>query len=736
MKISYNWLKKYISTETDIKLICNILTDIGFNVEKLKKISFSEKKNEKLIICKIIKYENNNNFKYFFIFKKIKYKKIYNIIYNLFLKFKKKYSSLKEDYLIELNISPNRGDVMSHYGIARDLNIALKYRGFLSQIRDLPPVSLFKKDFSFKNFKIKHFNNKKCIRYTYTTICNINVYDSPKWLKQYLNIIGCNTRNNILDIENFIMYELGQPIKIFDLDKIIDFFFKIKFSKKKLKFKLNDNKDLFLNEKDLVLFNYKNPICIAGILVNKDFVVNKQTKNIFIESAYYASESLYRTAKKYHLKNDSSIRFERGIDPNLIIYALKRAALLIKEISGGKITSNVIDIYPNKINNIEIFLRYKRLYNIVGFNINKKKIKEILFLLEISILFENFNGLKIKVPLYRKDITREIDVIEEILRIYGYNNFCFKHEMFLKQINFNLNKNIKIENIISNQLNSHGFYETLNISLNKKKYINYFNNNLYKKINILNSYNKDLSILRFSLLFGILENISYNLNRNINNLKLFEWGKKYFFYKKNIIENKTLGIIISYEIKKNYNIFFYFKGILEQLIIRCGIKFLNQKIYKDSILENGVSFYYKNYIFCIIGYVKKTILIEFEILNKILYADINWDIINIFFKKNDKTIYKKIDNSPLYRRDISLLIENNISFEEIKKISFSIKEKKIIKICLLDEYKSQNLPFGKKSYTISFFFKDKNNNLTDALIENTINSLKLKFIKKLKAKIR
>ncbi|XOS86655.1 MAG: phenylalanine--tRNA ligase subunit beta [Candidatus Karelsulcia muelleri] len=726
MKISYNWLKKYIYTSVDIKLICNILTDIGFNVEKLKQISFSE--NEKFIICKIIKSENQRigNNKYFFILKKKKYKKIYNIIYNFFLK--KKYSSfnLKEDYLIELNIPPNRGDVMSHYGIARDLNIALKYRGFLSKIRDLPPVSLFKKDFYFKNIKIKH--NKKCIRYTYTTICNINVYDSPKWLKQYLNIIGCNTRNNILDIENFIMYEIGQPIKIFDLDKIIDFFFKIKFSKKKLKFKLNDNKDIFLNEKDLVLFNYKNPICIAGILVNQDFVVNKQTKNIFIESAYYASESIYRTAKKYHLKNASSIRFERGIDPNIIIYALKRAALLIKEISGGKITSNVIDIYPNKINNIEIFLRYKRLYNIVGFNINKKKIKEILFLLEISILFENFNGLKIKVPLYRKDITREIDVIEEILRIYGYNNFCFKHEMFLKQIN--LNKNL--ENMISNQLNSHGFYETLNISLNKKKYINYFNNNLYKKINILNSYNKDLSILRFSLLFGILENISYNLNRNIINLKLFEWGKKYFFYKKNIIENKTLGIIISYEIKKNYNIFFYFKGILEQLIIRCGIKFFNQKIYKDSILENGVSFSYKNYIFCIIGYVKNKILIEFEILNKILYGDINWDIINLLFKKNDKTIYKKIDNSPLYRRDISLLIENNISFEEIKKISFS--EKKIRKICLLDEYKSQNLPFGKKSYTISFFFKD--NNLTDALIENTLNSLKLKFIKKLKAKIR
>ncbi|ASS46812.1 phenylalanine--tRNA ligase subunit beta [Candidatus Karelsulcia muelleri] len=724
MKISYNWLKKYIYTSVDIKLICNLLTDIGFNVEKLKKISFSEKKKEKFIICKIIK--SQRIVKYFFILKKKKYKKIYNIIYNFF--FKKKYSSLKEDYLIELNIPPNKGDVMSHYGIARDLNIALKYRGFLSKIRDLPPVSLFKKDFDFQNLKIKH--NKKCIRYTYTTICNINVYDSPKWLKQYLNIIGCNTRNNILDIENFIMYELGQPIKIFDLDKIIDLFLKIKFSKKKLKFKLNDNKDIFLNEKDLVLFNYQNPICIAGILVNQDFVVNKQTKNLFIESAYYASESIYRTAKKYHLKNDSSIRFERGIDPNLIIYALKRAALLIKEISGGKITSNVIDIYPNKINNIEIFLRYKRLYNIVGFNINKKKIKEILFLLEISILFENFNGLKIKVPLYRKDITREIDVIEEILRIYGYNNFCFKHEIFLKQIN--LNKNLKIENMISNQLNSHGFYETLNISLNKKKYINYFNNNLYKKINILNSYNKDLSILRFSLLFGILENISYNLNRNLNNLKLFEWGKKYFFYKKNIIENKTLGIIISYEIKKNYNIFFYFKGILEQLIIRCGIKFFNQKIYKDSILENGVSFSYKNYIFCIIGYVKNKILIEFEILNKILYADINWDLINILFKKNDKTIYKKID--PLYRRDISLLIENNISFEEIKKISFS--EKKIIKICLLDEYKSQNLPFGKKSYTISFFFKDKNNNLTDALIENTINSLKLKFIKKLKAKIR
>ncbi|ADM89842.1 phenylalanyl-tRNA synthetase beta subunit [Candidatus Karelsulcia muelleri CARI] len=666
MKISYNCLKQYLSTEEKIENICKILTDIGLHVE------------------------------------------------NFF--------SLKKDYLIELNIPPNRGEIMSHYGIARDLNIALKFRGFKSKMRKLPSVFLFKKDLDIKNINFLIKNYKKCIRYTYTTICNINVFDSPKWLKNYLYNIGYNSINNILDIEHFLMYELGQPIKIFDLDQIRNFSIKRENFKKKI----------ILNENDLILLNNKNPIALAGILINKDFLVKKNTKNLFIESASYSSEYIYKTAKKYHIKNDSSIRFERGIDPNFIIYALKRAALLIKKISGAgvKITSDVIDLYPKKINNIEIFLRYKIIKYIIGYNINIKKIKKILFLLEIDILFENLNGLKIKIPLYRKDITREIDVIEEILRIYGYNNFI-KKKIYINK-NYNINNNLKIENIISNQLNSHGFYETLNISLNKKKYIKYYSNNRYKKINILNSYNKNLSILRFSLLFGLLENISYNLNRNKKKIKLFEWGKKYLFLKKNIIENNTLGLIFYDEKKKYDNLFFKFKGIIEQIIIRCGIMIYNQNFYKNNFLENGLSFVYKKKIFCVIGYVKKQILIEFEISKKILYADINWDIINIIINNNNyKTIYKKKDNFNIDRRDISLLIDKNITFEEIKNLSFSKEKENLTKIVLLDEYKSKNLPFGKKSYTISFYFKKKTYN-----IENIINNLKKEFKKKIKAKIR
>lgn len=666
MKISYNCLKQYISTSVEIENICNIFTDIGLHVE------------------------------------------------NFF--------SLKKDYLIELNIPPNRGDIMSHYGIARDLNIALKFRGFKSKMRKLPSVFLFKKDFDIKNIHFLMKNYKKCIRYTYTTICNINVFDSPKWLKNYLYNIGYNSLNNLLDIEHFIMYELGQPIKIFDLDQIINFSLKREKLKKK--------KKIILNEKDLILLNNKNPISLAGILINKDFIVNNNTKNVFIESASYSSEYIYKTAKKYHIKNDSSIRFERGIDPNFIIYALKRAALLIKKISGGKITSDVIDLSPKKINNIEFFLRYKIIKYIIGYNINIKKIKQILFLLEIYIKFENLNGLKIKIPLYRKDITREIDVIEEILRIYGYNNFIKKKKNINK--NYNIKNNLKIENIISNQLNSHGFYETLNISLNKKKYIKYYYNKRYKKINILNSYNKNLSILRFSLLFGLLENISSNLNRKKKKIKLFEWGKKYLFLKKNIIENNTLGLIFYDEKKKNdnYNLFFKFKGIIEQIIIRCGIIIYHQNFYKNNFLENGLSFFYKKKIFCVIGYVKTNILIEFEISKKILYADINWDIINII-NNNNKTIYKKKDNFNIDRRDISLLIDKNITFEEIKNISFSKEKENLTKIFLLDEYKSKNLPFGKKSYTISFYFKKKTYN-----IENIIYNLKKEFKKKIKAKIR
>ncbi|WP_375322864.1 phenylalanine--tRNA ligase beta subunit-related protein [Candidatus Karelsulcia muelleri] len=673
MKIYYNCLKQYISTEVEIEKICNILTDIGINVE------------------------------------------------NFF--------SLKKDYLIELNIPPNRGDIISYYGIARDLNIALKFRGFKSKMRKLPSVFLFKKDFDIKNINFFIKNYKKCIRYTYTTICNINVFDSPKWLKNYFYYRGYNSINNILDIEHFIMSELGQPIKIFDLDQIINFSIKREKFKKKIKI----DKKNFLSEKDLILLNNKNTIALAGLLMNKDFIVNNNTKNILIESAYYSSEYIYKTAKKYHIKNDSSIRFERGIDTNFSIYALKRAALLIKKISGGKITSDVIDLSPKKKNNIEIYLRYKIIKYIIGYNINIKKIKKILFLLEIYILFENINGLKIKIPFYRKDITREIDVIEEILRIYGYNNFI-KKKIYINK-NYIINNNLKIENIISNQLNSHGFYETLNISLNKKKYRKYYSNNRYNKINILNSYNKKLSILRFSLLFGLLENISYNLNRNKNQIKLFEWGKKYLFLKKNIIENNTLGLIFYDEKKKydKYNLFFKFKGIIEQIIRRCGIIIYNQNFYENNFLENGLSFFYKKKIFCVVGYVKKQILIEFEISKKILYADINWDIINIIINNNNyhKKIYKKKDNFNRDRRDISLLIDKNISFEEIKNLSFSLEKENLKKIVLLDEYKSTNLPFGKKSYTISFYFKKKTYN-----IENIIHNLKKEFKKKIKAKIR
>ncbi|XME00264.1 MAG: phenylalanine--tRNA ligase subunit beta [Candidatus Karelsulcia muelleri] len=678
MKISFNWLKLYLDTEVSIKFICKILTDIGLLVENLKQI--------------------------------------------------KNLNSFKEDYLIELNIPPNRRDVMSHYGIARDLNIALKSRGFKSKIKYLPSVSIFKKEINFKNLKCFIEKNKKCIRYSYTTLSNIKVLDSPNWLKNYLNNIGCISTNNILDIENFILYELGKPIRIYDLDKIKNFSLSLKESPKNFFF----NKKFFSYKKDLILFNDKNPICIAGLLVNNNFIVDKLTKNIFIESADYSAEYIYKIAKKYNIKNEFSIRFERGLDPNLNIYALKRAALLIKKLSGGKISSKIVDFYPEKPEkNIDIFIRFNKINKIIGYNLNFIKIKEILILLKIKVLKENFNGLKIKIPLYRKDITREIDVIEEILRIYGYNNFNCKEKIYFscKKRNFILKKEKMIENIISNQLNSHGFYEILNSSLTEKKYSKYENNNFYEKIFIFNSKNKNFSFLRDNLLFGILEKISSN------KYKFFEWGKKYFFYKKNILENKTLGIICA----KNNNYFFKFKGIIEQLIIRCGINVDNKKIYKDLLIENGISFNYKKNIICNIGYIKKAILEEFEIFHNILYADINWDIILLLLKKEEKSFFKKKYhkyNFPLYRRDISLLIEKKISFEEIKKLSFYKENKILKKIHLLDEYNSKNFPFGKKSYTLSFFFQNFKKNLTETIIEKTINNLKFIFIKKIKAIIR
>ncbi|XMD33437.1 MAG: phenylalanine--tRNA ligase beta subunit-related protein [Candidatus Karelsulcia muelleri] len=346
MKISFNWLKLYIDTEVSIQFICKILTDIGLLVENLKQI--------------------------------------------------KNLNSFQEDYLIELNIPPNRRDVMSHYGIARDLNIALKYRGFKSQIKDFPSVSLFKKEINFQNLKCFIEKNKKCIRYSYTTLSNIKVLDSPNWLKNYLNNIGCISTNNILDIENFILYELGKPIRIYDLDKIKNFSLSLKEYPKKVWF----NKNFFSSQNDLILFNDKNPICIAGLLVNNNFIVDKFTKNLFIESADYSAEYIYKIAKKYNIKNEFSIRLERGLDPNLNIYALKRAALLIKKLSGGKISSKIVDFSPEKPEkNIDIFIRFNKINKIIGYNLNFIKIKEILILLKIKVLKETFNGLKIKIPL-------------------------------------------------------------------------------------------------------------------------------------------------------------------------------------------------------------------------------------------------------------------------------------------------------------------------------------------------
>ncbi|MFP3037185.1 MAG: phenylalanine--tRNA ligase subunit beta, partial [Candidatus Karelsulcia muelleri] len=343
-----------------------------------------------------------------------------------------------------------------------------------------------------------------------------------------------------------------------------------------------------------------------------------------------------------------------------------------------KISSKIVDFYPEKPEkNIDLFIRFNKINNIIGYNLNFIKIKEILILLKIKVLKENFNGLKIKIPFYRKDITREIDVIEEILRIYGYNHFNCKEKIYFSCKKINLKKEKMIENLISNQLNSHGFYEILNSSLTEKKYSKSESNNFYEKIFIFNSKNKNL---RDNLLFGILEKI-IKIKISSNKYKFFEWGKKYFFYKKNILENKTLGIICA----KNNNSFFKFKGIIEQLIIRCGINVDNQKIYK-----NGIYFNYKKNIICNIGYIKKAILEEFEIeiFHNILYADINWDIILLLLKKEEKSFFKKKYN--FYRRDISLLIEKKISFEEIKKLSFYKENKILKKIHLLDEYNSKN----------------------------------------------
>lgn len=671
MKISFTWIKKYLKTSLNINYIGDILTSIGLEVE-----------------------------------------------------------SISND-ILEINITPNRSDSMSHYGIARYLYSALKIKKYDVDIVNPFINNRIQNDNNLNDFNVI-IDNNNCIRYVGAIFSEIEIKDSPIWLKQILNSIGINPVNNILDIINFVTYDLGQPLHVFDVDNIIGNEITIKKISNKTFFQISDNKNIFLDKEDLIIFNNETAISIAGILIGKKYNINKNTKRIFIESACYSAETIRITCKKYGISSESSFRFARGVDPNQTLNAFEKTATLIEKITNGKQTSKTIDFYPKKIQPFNINLNYKTLYKIIGEKISPKKIKDILIALAIKISYERYYSLELLIPTYRIDIKREIDLIEEILRIYGYNKIKIpkKIKISLKE------KNIyqeKIDELFAQHLVANGFYEIFNISLFKdnKNYI--FNNNNRDIIKIMNPLNNDMNILRFNILESMLHTISYNIKRKNFNLKLFEFGKIYYKIDRNFFEKKRLGIIITNKekyIKSETEFsFFYIKNIVQKLLKLGGIINYSQLHSTDPMMEDNILIIkYKNLNIAKIGRIKINILRDMNIKQDVFFANIDWEYINFFFKKKKIIKIKPLSKYPWVRRDLSMLVDNKILFEEIYKLAMNTEKKYLKKIILFDVYQVDN---NKKSYGISFYLEDERQTLTDKIIDITIEKIKKNFINKL-----
>ena len=647
---------------------------------------------------------------------------------------------IENDEIFEIGLTPNRADAMSHLGTARDLRAGLIQSGITTELIT-PSVSNFRIDKRTLKIDVKIEDSKLAPRYCGVTISGITVKPSPEWLQNRLKSIGLNPKNNIVDVTNYVLHELGQPLHAFDASKINGKIV-VKTLPAGTKFTTLDDVERTLHQEDLMICDDKGGMCIAGVFGGKNSGVTENTTNIFLESAYFNPVSIRKTAKRHTLSTDASFRFERGIDPTITEYALKRAALLIQEVAGGEITSDVIDIYPKKIEDFPVFFNYAKTAKLIGQELNKEIIKNILASLDIKVNSVTDAGLGLTIPAYRVDVQREIDVIEEILRVYGYNNIQFTKKLNATVSNSSRTEDYKLQNIISNQLNSLGFHEMMANSLTSPDYIQ-LSELLQKEHNVtmLNPLSNDLSAMRQSLLFSGLEAVSYNINRRNSDLKLFEYGKSYHNLPSGYEEQKHLTLFVSgnrndetWIYKQQASDFFFFKGYIETIISRLGIqKTKNQPVTSDVFAE-GIAIAIGEDILVEFGTVKKSILKYFDIKQEVLYADFNWNLVLKLI--SNKIKFTDIPKYPEVRRDLALLLDENVTFENLYKIARQSEKSLLKNVNLFDVYTGANLPEGKKSYAVSFTIQDNTKTLTDEQIEKVMNKLQKNFVTELGASLR
>ena len=799
MKISYSWLKQFIQTDKTPQEISLILTDIGLEVESLEKVQAIPGGLEGLVIGEVKECSQHPNADRLRVTKvdvgtgtlldivcgapnvaagqkvvvatvgceihptegepfKIGKSKIRGEVSEGMIcaedeiglgkshdgimvlppdvkigTLAKEYFNLPDDFLYEIGLTPNRADAASHLGVARDL------AAFLKQDIIKPSVDTFEVKNTSNIVNVEVIDKDAAPRYSGVTISGITVQESPKWLKEKLAVIGVRSINNIVDVTNFVLHDLGQPLHAFDADEIAGKKVIVKNCASGTKFKTLDDVERTLHADDLMICDIEKPMCIAGVFGGIGSGVSENTKNIFLESAYFNAVSVRKTSKRFGLKTDASFRFERGTDPEITVYALKRAALLIQEVAGGEITSEIFDHYPNPIAPFNVELTFEHVQKLIGVAIPKEEITAIIKALGIQIEKESTTQLSLKVPTYKVDVTRPVDVIEEVLRIYGYDNIEIP-----QKVNASLNVSPKpdkeaLQHSIADMLTSKGYFEILSNSLTKSSY----SADLTNAVKILNPLSSDLDMMRQSMLFSGLEAVIYNQNRKNSDLKLYEFGKTYHTIDGKYQENNHLAIFLSGKVEaEQWNqtskpiSFYNLKAAVDAILKKLNITNLQSEETQNPEFAYGVQYRRGPKVLVDFGAVAAKSL-KITDLSKItvFYANFNWDMI-LTLVKNNKISYKEVSKFPAVRRDLSLLLDKSVKFEDLKRIANKTEKSLLKEVNVFDVYEGDRLPENKKSYALSFVLQDEEKTLEDKQIDSIMQKLIANFGKEVGAEIR
>ncbi len=663
----------------------------------------------------------------------------------------KEYYEVENDYVFEIGLTPNRVDAASHIGAARDLVAGLNRLENTKKYKlKIPDVSAFHVDNHDLDIDVIVEDPEACPRYTGITLSNIQVKESPEWLRNKLLAIGLRPINNIVDVTNYVLHETGQPLHAFDAEEIKGNRVVIKKLKEGTPFITLDEEERKLNQEDLMICNDQEGMCIAGVFGGIRSGVTEKTTRLFLESAYFDPAHIRRTSRRHTLQTDASFRFERGADPNITVYALKRAILLFQEVAGGKVSSEIKDVYPQPVEKVKVDIRYEHVDRLIGNTIDRKIMREILQDLGMEVTGESEVGLSLLIPTNKVDVTREADVIEEIIRIYGFNRIEYQKK-FSTSVQVRQKPDRELyQNRISEQLTAQGFHEVINNSLTNASY--YKSSGLFteeRNVRLLNALSSDLDILRQTLLFGGLEVIAYNRNRKLSDIKLYEFGN---IYQKDTqkeglnkyFEEKHLSVFSCGRIEpENWNAsdrkadFYFLKGVTEKVIQRLGIQTSVNVVdtLDKALFSEAISYTIGKKQVAFVATLSGKLLSAFDIKEEVYYADINWDLALRKLSMKDIS-YTEVSKFPAVRRDLALLINNEITFEALREVAIKANPKLVKSVGIFDVYQGEHIPAGKKSYALSFILQDEGRTLTDKVIEKTMQRIRKELADRFDAELR